>query len=219
MASRKKSAKKVVDKWKLKRTYKVMAPKELGGKDVGEIISSNPDNLFNRVISLSYVDLYGRDVGSLGYYITLKLRVVDVGEDRVMTELVGHTTAFSYLRSIARRRRSVLHDSFKVTTKDGKVVWVKPVVVTFRKVSAIMKKNVRKTLQDEIKARAAKYNYYDLMKKILDGSFATDIAKELNKITPISHLLIKKTELEAARGEGSSESSEAKVDKQEEASA
>jgi len=46
MAKRRKSAKKAVDKWKLKRTYKVVAPTAFGGKVVGEIISSDPITLF-----------------------------------------------------------------------------------------------------------------------------------------------------------------------------
>ncbi len=196
MAKRRKSVKKTVDKWKLKRTYKVVTPTPLGGKVVGEIISAEPSNLFNRVVPLSLADLLGADVNPQAFYITALLRIKDVGEDTVNTELVGHTTAFSYLRSIARRRKSIIHDSFVVKTKDGKTVRIKPILITLRKVSAIVKRNLRKALVEEVKKKAEGMNYYDLMKDIFNGNFTKALAADINKINPITHLIIKKVELE-----------------------
>ena len=195
MARRKKGSKRV-EKAKQKKTYRIVAPQMFESKVIGETIATKPENVLLRVVPVALSDLQEGKVDPSTLYTTVKLRVVSVGEDTVNTDFAGHTTAFSYLRSLARRRRSVLHDVIDVTTKDGKRLRLKTMLVTFRKVSSVVRRNLRHALVEEVTKKAAKMNYADLIKDVLYGKFSKDVAKEVNKITPVTHLLVKKSEVE-----------------------
>ncbi|RME79446.1 MAG: hypothetical protein D6769_02360 [Methanobacteriota archaeon] len=194
MARRKKGTKKV-DKSKQRKTYNIVAPSLFGNKVVGELLSSKSENLLMRIIPLSLVELQDGKLDPSSLYTTVKLRVVSVGEDNANTSFAGHDTAFSYLRSLARRRKSVIHEVVDVSTKDNKRIRFKTMLVTFRKVSSVLKKNVRAALVENIKKKASTLNKEDLLREVLLGKFAKEVAKEVNKITPVTHLVIRKSEV------------------------
>jgi len=191
MARRTRAAK--AEKLKQKREYKIIAPALFNNKEVGEIIGTTKESLLNRVIKVSLADV--EDVKTdLAFYTTVKLRVIDVGEGVVKTEFIGHEIAFSYLRSLARKHRSVIHQVTDVNTKDGHKLRVKLVIITLRKVSAIVKRNLRKAALENAEKMAKEKTRDELIKYILLNQFAKDLGKELNKINPVSHVLVKKTE-------------------------
>ena len=211
MARRKKGAGRQ-EKTKQKRTYKIVAPVEFESKVVGETLASKPDHLLNRIVPVSLAEIQDAKVGPAALYTTVKLRITSYGEDTAHTEFAGHETAFSYLRSLARRRRSVLHDVIDVATKDGKKLRIKTLTVTFRKVSSVMKRNIRHALYDAVVKRAASMNYSALIKDMLLGKFSKEVAKELNKITPISNFVLKKSEVREHKKEARVSEAEASAE-------
>jgi small subunit ribosomal protein S3Ae len=190
----KKAKGKVVDKWKTKEWYDVTAPAAFESRKVGEIMSSEPENLVNRIVPIALVEITGR-MRPESMYSKLLFRITDVKDKRANAEIIGMAVAFSYLRALARRRKSVLHDVMDITTKDGKKVRIKTMLVTKEKVSGVVKKNVRRALVSKLVADASSKAYYDLVKGIVDDTFLNEIAKGVNKINPVDHLVIKKLEL------------------------
>jgi small subunit ribosomal protein S3Ae len=128
-------------------------------------------------------------------YAKVLFRITGVKDKRAETEIIGMKLAFSYLRALARRRKSVLHDVMDITTKDGKKVRIKTMLVTREKVSGVVKKNVRREMVSKLMAAAAEKTYYDLVKDIVDDKLLSEIAKSVNKINPVDSLVIKKLEL------------------------
>ena len=190
-----KRGKKVVDKWKLKKWYDVIAPKELEGKKLAEVISSDEKNLINRIVNIPLSNITGKhDRHNL--YTTVRLRIKGVNGKQALTEVIGHYMSFAYLKSLARRRRSVIHEVVDVQTKDGRKVRLKALLVTKDKVSAIVKKNLRKALREQLIASASKRNYYDLVKAIFDRKLSEEAFKATNPINPVGVIEIKKSELE-----------------------
>jgi small subunit ribosomal protein S3Ae len=185
---------KVVDKWKSKEWYEVLAPAAFENKKVGEVVSSDPDNLVNRIVPIALVEITGR-MKPESMYAKILFRITGVKDKRAETEIIGMTLASSYLRALARRRKSVLHDVVDITSKDGRKVRIKTMLVTREKVSTVMKKNVRRELVTKLVAAATERTYYDLIKGIVDDTFLDEIAKSVNKINPVDSLVIKKLEL------------------------
>jgi len=188
---KKRKSSKKVDKWKLKKWYTVVAPDIFDKKEIGEIISSDPSNLENRLVPVPATDLIGRSKPEWDYS-TFNFRVESVKDNTVYTKMVGLEVAFSYLRALSKRRRTVMHDVIDVKTKDGYDVRLKLMVVTLKKVSSVVEKNLRKELINKVLELAKTKTYQELIRDIIDGRFTATIFKHVNRINPIQHLVIKK---------------------------
>ncbi len=191
---KRRASKKSIDKWKAKKWYSVIAPSVFENKVVGEVISGDPSNLQNRIVPVPVVDVIGRSKPEWDYS-NIKFRIKEVKDDKAYAEIIGFEVAFSFLRALAKRRRSVIHEVVDVKTKDGKRVRIKALLVTHKKVSAIVKKNLRKELVERLIEFASSRDYYSLIKETLNGKYASNVFKYVNKINPVQHLIIKKMEL------------------------
>ena len=159
MAKPKKSKK--ADKKKSKDWYTVIAPQAFDSKELGHVVASDEDKLANRIIPLSLVDLTGR-MSQANVYTTLNFRVKEIKGKNVYTELIGHHLAPGYIRTLVRRRRTVLHTVKDLSTNDDHIVRVKLISVTKDRISETMKKNLRVAIEAELSEASGKYGYYEL---------------------------------------------------------
>lgn len=185
---------KVIDKWKSKKWSEVLAPQELEGKKVAEIVCTELNNLVNRVVSLPLSDLNGK-MDRYSIYTTVNLRIKEINGDTSRSEVIGHFMSPAYLKSLARRRRSIIHEVVDVTTKDGRKVRVKSLLVTKDKVSAVVKKNLRMALRAQLIESVKNRNYYDLVKAIFDRKISEEAYKNTNPINPVEAVEVNKMEL------------------------
>lgn len=193
-AKKRKGRRKVVDKWKLKKWYDVLAPKELEYKKVAEVISSEPEKLINRIVNVPLSDITGK-MDRHNLYTTVRFRIKEVDGSKAITEVVGHYMSFAFIKSLARRRRSVIHEVVDVETKDGKKVRLKVLLVTKAKVSSVVKKNLRRALKEQIIESAKKRNYYELVNAIFSRKFKEELYNATNPINPVESIEVKKSEL------------------------
>ena len=105
MSSKGKSKKRgtrrrVVDSWKLKKWYQVYAPKSFKEKFIGQIVSSNPDNLIGRVVECLLYDLTNDFRHS---HIKLRFKIYEVVGERCNTRFVGHELTRDYIRALIHR--------------------------------------------------------------------------------------------------------------------
>ncbi len=193
---RKARARRQVDKWKLKKWFDVIPSDGVFPKEaIAQVVATEPEKLIHRVVRVPLNMLNGKAT-PLSFYTTVKFRIKEAKEKDAYAYVMGHEVAMSYLRSLARRRRTVMHDVIKVETKDGKRLAVKTMVVTKAKVSNVVKKNLRKALWEKVKEYSGKRDYAQLMKDIFEENMNREIYAALNPINPIEHVVVKKTELE-----------------------
>lgn len=190
-----KSSKKVVDKWKTKQWYNVVAPEVFEGRVVTEIVASEPDNLINRIIPVNLIDITGK-MSQQNIYTTVKFRVREVKGNNAYTDIIGHELAPGYLRTFARKKMSIIHHVIPLETKDGKKMKIKIVGVTFSKVSANTKKNLRNALVKAVLENGKPMSYNELMKEIVYGNFASKLFSVANAINAMRRVEVRKTELE-----------------------
>lgn len=192
VASTKKT--KVIDKWKTKQWYTVLAPQIFENKEIAEIISSDEENLKNRIISLSLGELIGPSSQS-AIFTLLKFRINEVKGKNAHTKLIGHEISSSYIRTLSRRGRSILNVVCDVKTKDDQVLRMKILAVSGTAVSQNTKKNIYRTIMDELKKISAKYKLDQLIQEVIFGKFASLLFNRIKQITPMKRVEIKKTEL------------------------
>lgn len=193
MAAEKKKA-KVVDKWKRKSWYSVLAPEMFEGKEIGQIIASDEKTLQNRVLRIGLAELTGT-LGQASAYTTLNFRVSEVKGKTAYTKLIGHELSRAYIKTLVRRRRSKVSDVVDVTTKDGVNLRVKAVVLTASKASGNVKTALRHAVAEETIRLAKEMDFPVLAQEIIFGKFGVRIFNRIKKIAPIRRVEIRKTEV------------------------
>lgn len=186
---------RVVDKWKLKKWYSVIAPDMFENKEIGQMPADEDAKLLDRVMRVSL----GEVTGDLSQAYTLLLfRVSEVKGKSAYTRLIGHELSPSYLRSLVRRRRDVVNEIVDVVTKDGVKIRAKMSIYTARKASSPAKTAVRNAAHAELVARAKEMDFQTFEQEIIFGKFSSRIYKAIKKILPIKRVEVRKTEVNEA---------------------
>ncbi|MFA5077067.1 MAG: hypothetical protein WC488_01430 [Candidatus Micrarchaeia archaeon] len=185
---------KVVDKWKTKQWYNVLAPHIFDNKEIAEIISSDEDNLKNRIVSISLAEITGQP-SQISIFTSLKFRVMEVKGKSAYTKLIGHEISPSYIRTLSRRNRSLITFVKDLKTKDDQVLRVKILAITGSAVSQNTKKNLHHAIDAEVKKMAEEFTSDQLMQEIVFGRFASKVFNRLKQITAMRRVETRKTEL------------------------
>lgn len=173
---------RAVDPWKLKRWYKIIAPRIWDEREVGETAASDEKLLYGRTVEVPASMLTG-SIGHAQYVVKFKIHQVVGSEAR--TKFIGYELDNAYIKRLTRRHSSKVEHVFDVTTRDGAVLHVKATAWTAVKISNAQKTAIRKIMQEMIEERARKLGKDELMKEFIIGDLMQKIAAEANKIAPI----------------------------------
>ncbi len=185
---------KVIDKWKNKNWYTILAPKMFDNKEIAEAVASEEGGMVNRVISVSLMDVIGS--GSQNAIFTLlRFRVTDVKGTNANTRFIGYEIMPTYVKTFVRRSKSLMHVTVPVKTKEGETVLIKVIAVTGAKISENTKKNLRNSLVEEVKKNYEGMEYDTLMQDIVYGRLTSKLFTRLKVITPMKRVEVRKTEL------------------------
>ncbi|MCK4884114.1 MAG: 30S ribosomal protein S3ae [Candidatus Diapherotrites archaeon] len=188
----KKRQKKIVDKWKQKDWYTIVAPESFNGIEMGETPSDEPEKVVGRRLITTLRDLKGDYSKS---HIKLKFEVHDVKGQKAYTRLVGHEILPGYLKSNIRRQRSLINVVIEVPTTDGEKLLVKTMMVTRNKVTAEQKKGLRIIAEKEIWMRGTRRRSDQVIQEAIFGKLGAEIYKKSKKLVPVGRVEIRKTEL------------------------
>lgn len=184
---------KVVDKWKSKKWYSVVAPPMFDGKEIAEVVASDDKYLQNRIIRKSLMEL-GTSGSQLAMFTNLRFRLTEVSGSTAHTKLIGHDIASSYIKTFARRGKSLIHQIVDGKTKDGEDLRLKIIAVTGQRVSENTKRNIRQALVEEALKGVAEGNFDDVMQDLLFGKFSSKIFTRLKQITRMRRVEVWKSE-------------------------
>lgn len=188
---------KIVDKWKSKQWYTVLAPQAFDAKEIAEIVSSDEENLKNRIISLSLAEVTGQPSQS-AIFTSLKFRIGEVKGKSAYTRLIGHEISPSYIRTLSRRNRSIISVIYDIRAKDDQTVRVKILAITGSEVSQNTKKNIFHAVMEELRKVGAEHSTDQLMQEIIFGKFASRLFNRLKQITAMRRVEVRKSELKEA---------------------
>jgi small subunit ribosomal protein S3Ae len=193
MAAKRKT--KVMDKWKQKKWYSVVTPAIFDSRPLADIVAAEDHQLINRIIRTSLADIGVTGGSQVAMFTSLRFRIEEVKGTTASTRLIGHEIAPSYMKTFARRGRSLIHQTVDTKTKDGKEVRLKAIAVTGARVSENTKRNLRSLMVKDIKSGAESLSYDELMNEILYGRFTSKLYNSLKNITKMRRTEIRKSEL------------------------
>jgi len=186
------SQRKVKDKWKAKGWYNLIAPEMFDRQVIGETPAEEPGKVAGRITEVTVQDLTG-DFSKM--HIKLHFRVQDVRGSEAHTQFVGHDMTSDYIRRLTRRKRTRTDTVVDATTKDGWTVRVKPMAITDRRIQGAKQKAIRAIMRKVIVQAAARATVGELVKGIISGDLAKEIATACKPVQPISRVEVRKSDV------------------------
>jgi len=189
-----KSKAKVVDKWKMKSWYSIIAPETFESREIGQLVSSDEANLVNRKVKIGLGDMTGSFSQSTAY-TSLYFRVSEVKGKSAHTKFIGHELVPGYVRTLVRRRRSVMNQVDDVVTKDGVPVRIKSICISGLKVSEAVRSDVRRAISESVRSLAKGMYFAVLVQEMVFGKFAAKVYAGVKRIGPIKRVEIRKSQV------------------------
>jgi len=185
-------SRKVKDKWKAKEWYKVYAPAMFNQVLLGETPGADPSNLVGRTTEATVHDLTG-DFSKM--HVKILFQINEVRGYDAYTVFMGHDLTSDYVRRLTRRKRTKTDHTIDVRTKDGYLVRVKTMSVADRRIQSSQKSAIRMIIEEGISQAVVEMTVSDLVRSIISGDLAKDIARSCKTIVPIKRVEIRKTEV------------------------
>ncbi|MFN7991172.1 MAG: hypothetical protein U0R44_03360 [Candidatus Micrarchaeia archaeon] len=185
---------KTVDKWKAKKWYSVKAPQMFESKELCEVVASDDNRLLNRIVRASLLELGMGGSSQMAMFTTLRFRIKDVNGNDANTALLGHDIAPSFIRTFARRGKSLIHQVVDDKTKDNEDLRLKIIAVTGARVSQNTKRNIRNAIVEETRKGITEKNFEEAIQDVIYGRFSSKIFNRLKTITKMRRVEIRKSE-------------------------
>lgn len=190
--SRRASRRRVRDKWRSKRWYRVISPEYFGGVDLGSVPADDPQKLLGRVIDATLYDITDDFAHQ---YLKMYFQIIDVDGRTAKTIFKGHEYARDYLRSLVRRRTTRIDGIFNVTTKDNYKLRVSACAFTLTRIKTSQERAIRAIMKEVIERKANELTFEQFVQEAVLGKIASDIYNEAKKIAPLRHVGIRKSKL------------------------
>ncbi len=119
-----------------------------------------------------------------GKGLVIKLRIFNK-EGKLFAIPNSMILSSSYIRRMMRKRTNYIEDSFKTRCLDIQATF-KPHLITRKKVSRVVRKNLRNTTKDFIIDYVKGKDYMSVCQEIFDGTLQKTLLPKLKKIYPLS---------------------------------
>ena len=196
------AGRKVKDKWKAKEWYKIHAPRMFNEAEIGETPSADPEFVIGRTVEVTVQDLTG-DFSKM--HIKLKFKVTSVDGHDAKTAFIGHDLTSDYVRRLTRRRKTKTDHVVDIVTKDGFTYRLKTMSIADRRIQSSQEDAMRRVIGETLVAIGQERTLSEIVKDIVSGDLAKELARACRIIIPIKRIEIRKSEVLAA-GEGEPES-------------
>lgn len=181
-----------VRKAKGKEWFTIVAPKIFEEKEMGKTLASEPENLLNKTLSLSAIDLIN-DLSK--YYLKFKFRITKLDGNRAITEFDGSECMQDYISRMVLRRVRRIDVVQDLKTKDGTKIRVKVLTTISKKATSSVEKTVREFISKLVRVEVENSTLHEFLKRMISNELKTKVLKEARKIYPVRNFEIRKTEI------------------------
>jgi ribosomal protein S3AE len=146
-----------------------------------QLYSHSPEDLVGSIVKLDLTkNLRGKN-------LELKSKIIPSqhGKDKLVGDLLGLKITPSYIKRAMRRGIDYVEDSFSVTCKDSKLI-VKPFMITRKRVSRAIKKEIRKIAKKSIESNIKIRNTEEIFSEIMTNKLQKTISQKVKKIYPLA---------------------------------
>jgi small subunit ribosomal protein S3Ae len=172
----------------------VKAPELFEHKELCEVVAADPKRLMDRIITKSLMELGVGGSSHIAMFTTLRFRITEVSDSGVSTKLIGHTVSPSFIKTFARRGKSLIHQVIDEKTKDGEDLRLKIIAVTGANVSENTKRNLREAIGEETIAAIKGKEFDEVIQDVIYGRVSSKLFSRLKQITKMRRVEVRKSE-------------------------
>lgn len=183
-------------KVKKKKWFPILAPKFLGGKEIGESYLNQAEAAVGRMMKVNLRDLTG-NIGDQN--VSISLQIKEVTGSSLQTEITGFNYLPFFIRKLSRRNAGKTDDSFVLKTKDNQFVRLKPMLVTVFPVYHSVKTDLRRKIRELLEEEVEKASFESLLNDLLKHRLQMEFKKKLAKICPVKDVLIRQVKREEGK--------------------
>jgi small subunit ribosomal protein S3Ae len=183
---------KKAEGWKAKKWYDVTTPEIFGSTSIGTTPTDDPSKLIGRILDTTLGELTN-DLGKQN--VKMHFKVNEVSGESAYTKFTGHELTRDYLRSLVKRRTSLVESNIVVTTKDGYKIHLKPIALTIKRAGSSQIKAIRDIMNGILRERGNELHYEQFIHEVVLGKLASDIYKRAKVIYPLRRVEISKTKI------------------------
>ncbi|MDD2532931.1 MAG: 30S ribosomal protein S3ae, partial [Candidatus Methanomethylophilaceae archaeon] len=158
----------------------------------GETPAADPATLIGRTAEVTVQELTG-DFSKM--HIKVKFKINSVDGYNAKSVFVGHSLTSEYVRRLTRRKKTKTDHVVDVKTKDGFVIRIKPMSIAEKRIQASQEDAMRRIMHDVLMQMGVENNLSDIIKAIISGDMARDLAKACRTIMPMKRIEIRKSEI------------------------
>ena len=148
----------------------------------------------DRIVTKSLLELGVGGSSQIAMFTTLKFRISEVSDATANTKLIGHSISPSFIRTFARRGKSLIHQIVDDKTKDDEDLRLKVIAVTGSRVSENTKRNLREALREETRKAITEKNFEDVIQDVIYGRVSSKIYSRLKQITKMRRVEVRMSE-------------------------
>jgi small subunit ribosomal protein S3Ae len=130
----------------------------------------------------------------MAMFTTLRFRIKDINGNDAQTTFLGHEIASSFIKTFARRGKSLIHQVVDEKTKDNEDLRLKIVAVTGARVSRNTRRNLRNALVEETKKAITEKSFDEAIQDVIYGRVSSRIYGRLKQITKMRRVEVRKSE-------------------------
>ena len=172
---------------KKKQWYKIIAPKSMGSKELGETYLASPEPAIGRTLKINLRELTGNPRDQSMY---VGFTITGVQGTSLLTKPISYEVMPSTIRRMVRNEVNRLDDYLEAITKDGKRIVYKIFMVTISKVQRSAQAKMRQQLREQL-LEESKVDFEALLANIMAHKVETNLKKKLNKVHPLREAVIR----------------------------
>jgi len=178
--------------WKAKKWYDVTTPEIFGKTSIGSTPADDTSKLIGRVMDTTLGELTN-DLGKQN--VKMHFKITDVTDASANTKFIGHELTRDYLRSLVKRRTSLVEANIAVTTKDGYKIHLKPMSFTIKRASSSQIDAIRDVMNSIVREHSQELNFEPFIHEVVLGKLASEIYKQAKTVYPLRRVEIGKTKI------------------------
>ena len=186
---------KKVSKIKVKKKIwvPVRAPKEFGSKPLGESYLVSAEKAVGREMEVNLRDLTGEMRDQNAY---VKFKITRANNNTLETQPIGFHLAASFMKRLVRKNTSRVDHVFNATTKDGKSVLIKSLMVGRYKSQHSMKTVLRHSLVKLVQEEVGKYDFSTFLQHLIGKKILPGLKRKLHKQFPMREVVLRVVKLQ-----------------------
>ncbi len=179
-------------KWKKKKWREILAPQSFGSQPVGESFTLDSQDLIGKTASVNLMHL---TKNPRKQNITVTFKVTGVEQNKGVTKTYSYIMLPASIKRFVRAGRDRIDESFVVKTKDAQYARVKPLMISANTQAAAIRTKIRRQVVTHIRQLAAKVDFEEFVKQVVDGKVQKELKPLLDTITRLRTFEIRSIQL------------------------